>query len=204
MVIVLLAGRRPVVTQAMGGSGLVYLPLVMKPEPLIECTTYIEQGGLLVFEVESIPPVEHWVEQTDLPGYTGDSYYTWHGPDYFSTPGVGILSYPILINTAGWYNFRLHNRHDWPDPSQQNDLFAQMDGAGWIKTFSSQRGVWTFRTAFDHHTYQGNAEYFLSAGPHTLELSARSAGFAIDRVVFYRQDGGVNGEDASLPVSPCQ
>jgi hypothetical protein len=188
--------------QARGADSFTYLPLVLKPEPLVQCTTYQEQNGLVVFEVESTPPIEYWTAETDLAGFTGDSYYTWRGPEYFTTPGVAPLAYQIMINTPGLYYFRLHNRHDYPDPSQQNDLFAQMDNSGWIKTFSSPGGVWTWTTAFDHHTFQGNAEYQLGAGLHTLQLSARSHGFSIDRITLYLP-GVANGEDISLPVSPC-
>jgi hypothetical protein len=187
--------------QARGADTFTYLPFVMKSEEVVPCTTYVEQGGLVVFEVESTPAYDFWTAETAMAGYTGDAYYTWRGPEYFGTPGVAPLTYQIMINTPGLYHFRLHNRHDYPDPSQQNDVFAQMDNGGWIKTFSSERGVWTWRTAFDHHTFQGNAEYQLAPGLHTLQISARSHGFSIDRILLYLP--GVNGEDINHPVSPC-
>lgn len=194
--------RSPRPLQARGANTFTYLPLAVNLEPPAQCNTYQEQGGLVVFEVESTPAVEFWTAETDLAGYSGDAYYTWRGPEHFAVPGAAILTYQIDVTTPGLYYFRLHNRHDFPDPSQQNDVYAQLDGAGWIKTFSSQRGVWTWATAFDHHTFQGNAEYYLSAGAHTLQISARSYGFSIDRIALYLP-GVANGEDITLPVSPC-
>ncbi|KKK64032.1 hypothetical protein LCGC14_2988300, partial [marine sediment metagenome] len=40
-----------------------------------------EQGGLVVMQVESVPPAEEWALRSDFPGYSGRGYYTWLGKD---------------------------------------------------------------------------------------------------------------------------
>jgi hypothetical protein len=197
----LFLGQQPQTTLAQRGSAeggnILYLPLLSKSN----CLRYLEQDQLLVMEVEHAPPVEDWAVETALTGFTGESYYTWRGPNLYVNPGVAVLSYPIQITNPGIYNFRLHNRHDFPNPTEENDVFSRMDNGPWIKTFSSTGGQWTWTTAFDFGTAQVNAEYNLAVGPHTLQISARSYGFSIDRITFFA--GVANGEDTSLPVSDC-
>ncbi|MBI2443189.1 MAG: DNRLRE domain-containing protein [Candidatus Levybacteria bacterium] len=161
---------------------------------------YQEQNGLVVFEVES-EPANGWTVGTALSGFTGSSYYTWNGADLFTTPGTGVLTYRIKITNPGKYNFRIHNRHDHPDTTEENDVWAKLDSDVWVKINSAVRGQWTFNTnqSFSDGT-QRVAYYDLSAGEHTLQLSARSKGFHIDRVHFFKD--GVAGENKSLPVSP--
>jgi hypothetical protein len=173
-----------------------YLPLVTQQD----CFRYIEENHLLVMEVEHALPVDHWAVETALPGFTGDSYYTWHGPNYFGNPGNAILTYPILINNPGEFNLRIHNRHDFPDPTEENDVWARMDSGPWVKAFSPVGGQWTWGTYFDLGHSQINASYLLSAGPHTLQISARSEGISIDRIHLHKNPAH---ENTSLPVSAC-
>ncbi len=182
--------------QAVGGGFSTYLPVVARGE----CYRYVEQNHLLVMEVEHAPAVDQWAIETALPGYTGESYYTWRGPNYYGTPGNAILTYHILINNPGEFNFRLHNRHDFPDPTEDNDVWVKMDSGPWIKAFSPVAGQWTWGTFFDFHDSQTNASYVLTAGPHTIQLSARSQDFSIDRIHLHKDPAN---EDASLPVSEC-
>lgn len=182
--------------QVEGGSNSVFLPVITIPE----CFRYIEQNNLLVMEVEHAPVVDQWELETALAGFTGEGYYTWLGPNYFGSPGNAILTYPILITNAGEFNFRLHNRHDFPDPTEDNDVWARMDNGPWIKTFSPVAGQWTWGTFFDFGSSQTNASFLLSPGPHTLQISARSQDFSIDRIHFHKN---IANENTALPVSPC-
>jgi hypothetical protein len=160
-----------------------------------------ESGGLLVMEVESTPANTSWAVGTTLTGYTGSSYYTWTGSDYFGTPGNGILAYTFNIQTPGTYNFAFRNRHDFADSTLENDHWLKLDNGTWVKTYSSIRGVWTWNTNHEFSaTNKVPAKYTLTAGQHTLYVSARSRGMSLDRLVFYLP--GVNGLDATLPQSP--
>lgn len=160
-----------------------------------------EQDGLLVVEIESAPTSDDWVRETSLSGYTGAAYYTWDGPNRYNAPGSGVLTYRINITTPGTYNFRMHNRHDFPDSTLANDVFVKLNDGDWVKTFSPRRGEWTWTTRHEFgHNDKPLAEYTLDAGVHALQFSGRSNGFSIDRFVLYLD--GVDGEDTNLPESP--
>ncbi len=170
-----------------------YLPMIGRwyTQPCV----YQEVDGRIIIEVESAPSVDAWQLETTIPGYFGDGYYTWHGPDLYGTPGVAILNYPISITTPGWYELRIHNYHGHPDWSLENDVFVQMDHAGWIKAFSGIGQTWNWALAFDYGNHHiTTAEYNLTAGYHLFQISARSNNFSIDRIVFYN--------DGNLPTAP--
>jgi hypothetical protein len=155
-------------------------------------------------EVESHPPTGAWAPERKLEGYTGAGYYTWRGPNSFRSPGGGMLTYVFQIKTPGTYQLRIRNRHDFHDSTEQNDCFTRMDGGKWVKTFSSKRGEWNFRSNHEHgHSSKPPASYELKAGRHVLQLSGRSQGFSIDRIHLYRQ-GDRGAEDASLPETRPQ
>ena len=170
----------------------IWLPIIMQAEEEIEepipgC--YREVNGLIFAEIESVPLVDQWALETDLEGYTGTGYYTWRGPDLFLSPGHGILTYVLDITTPGLYNMRIHNRHDFIDPTEENDIFTRINGGEWVKTFSWQNLEWTYTTGLEYpnHHFDLAPSYHLEAGRHTFEISARSHGFSIDHILFFHQ-----------------
>lgn len=172
--------------------------------PVLLCAVepvFWEQDGLVVFEVESVPATGSWSAERELTGFTGSGYYTWTGPDAMRSPGGGVLAYRIRITTPGTYQLRIRNRHDFHDSTEQNDCFTRMDGGEWVKTFSSQRGEWTWRSNHEFsHGDKPPAQYELSAGEHRFEISGRSHGFSIDRVHLFIE-GAAGAEDPTTPES---
>jgi hypothetical protein len=166
--------------------------------------TFCEQGGLLMFEVENSNPNGGWVEETSSGGFSGDSYFRWNGGNQFQNPGLGVLSYTFEITNPGNYNFRIRNRHNDPDATMENDCWTRVDGGDWDKSYSKFNNVWTWNTRFDPEggAADYDAEYFLTAGTHTLQISGRSQNFRIDRVHFYL-DGTPDPENINLPESEC-
>jgi hypothetical protein len=160
-----------------------------------------EQDGVVVLEAESAAAVPDWKLEKDLPGFTGSGFHTWRGPNLWGEPGKGVLTYVFRIVTPGVYHLRLRNRHEHPDASMENDCWTKLDDGAWAKTFSYQRGQWTWVTSFDFGASKPPASYDLKAGVHTLQISGRSANFRIDRIHLYR-DGVKNGEDETRPPSP--
>ncbi|MEM7305936.1 MAG: hypothetical protein AAF682_04665 [Planctomycetota bacterium] len=162
--------------------------------------------NLVVIEIESSPPNGDWTESTAFPGFTGTSYYRWDGPDLFGSPGSGIMSYDFEIEKAGNYRFRYHNRHEDLQPDQDNDAWVRVDGGQWLKIFSNQGsstvGVWNWHSIVDLPSGQYQANWDLTKGQHTVEISGRSNGFKIDRMVFF-QDGSSEAiaTDLSKPES---
>lgn len=168
---------------------------------LVQDSPYLEADGFLAWEVESAPVAGKWAKEKALAGHSGGGYYTWRGPDLAGPNERAALTYRFEILTPGRYQLRIHNRHDHRDSTLENDCYTRLDGGPWVKTFSSQRGQWTWSTS--HEFGEGRkppAEYTLSAGSHTLQITGRSVNFSIDRVHLYR-DGAAGGTDLSRPVS---
>ncbi|GJM22804.1 MAG: hypothetical protein DHS20C15_27190 [Planctomycetota bacterium] len=178
------------------------LTLALAPVALSQQEGFCAQDGLIVIEVENAPPAGSWVAETSLGGFTGDSYYRWSGPDLFTSPGSGVLTYTINITDPGDYQMRYRNFHDDPDHTMENDAWTRMDGGSWVKTYSGPGEIWTFHTRHEYsHDNKQPAHYNLSAGYHTFQISGRSHDFRIDRIHFFKTNGPTH-ENASLPESP--
>ena len=92
--------------------------------------TYADDDNKVVIEMEAKEAIGNWVEESIVSGFAGDSYFRWNGPDLFNTPGVDILTYRFAVSSPGTYLIRLHVRSDDPDPSEENDCWARLNG-GW-------------------------------------------------------------------------
>jgi len=174
-----------------------YLPLVTIPEA--PCV-YVETNDAVVIEIESVPAVDDWQHETSFPGYTGSGYYVWRGQNYNANPGQAILTYPISVTKASDYQLNIRNSHG-TNPSLYNDVWARLDSGPWIKSFSNVLNMWTYDFNFDQNGNLGAAVFKdVTPGIHTLELSARSTGFRLDRLVF---SANGMGQLDSWPQSPC-
>lgn len=163
---------------------------------------YVAQDGVLVIEMESGSPTGSWAVESSPGGFTGSSFIRWDGPNLFQSPGSDIFGFDFVLGEGGRYHFRLHNRHDHPDSTEENDVWIRMDGGPWVKTFSWQRGQWTWATQHEFsHNDKPPAEYQLTPGPHRIEFSGRSHNFMIDRLHLYRH-GSPNPLDTGRPESP--
>lgn len=179
----------------------------VNPAPSGEGDVFQEHSGLVVIEMESQPAAGGWQLQTNVPGYTGDGFYRWEGPNLFGNPGAqGVTQYKINVTNPGTYQMRFHNHRNGGIPfDQENDIWTRMDNDQWIKVFSSTQGQWNWASNFDFG--EGNrpsASYNLSAGEHTFTISGRSTGFRVDRVVFYNTALTAAGtaQNLSTPQSP--
>ncbi len=160
---------------------------------------YCEDDGLIVFEVEDEAPAGNWVEETQFAGFAGSSYYRWNGGDQFNNPGLGVLTYQIYVTTPGDYQMRIHNHHNDPDSTMENDCWTRMDGSTWVKTYSGQNG-WNWISRFEFSNgFKEPAHYDLTEGLHTFQISGRSQNFRIDRVHFFLSG---NPLSTSIPASP--
>ncbi|MEO0480404.1 MAG: hypothetical protein AAF196_13060 [Planctomycetota bacterium] len=156
--------------------------------------------GIVVIEIETEEARVDWVERTDRPGFSGASFFRWEGPNHFSRPGIGILTYRVFVEEAGRYQVRIHNRHDHPDSSEANDCWMRVNRSSWIKTYSNNgnnSGAWNWHFRFDPG--HGAVAYNLDAGVNEIQISGRSNGFMIDRLVVFPSNQ--NGQDLSIPPS---
>jgi hypothetical protein len=172
----------------------------LEPRKLL-AGVFVEQNGLLMVEIES-EPTNGWTRVTSPGGYTGSSAYQWNGADFFHNPGNAKLKYAFKINNPGTYSFKLRSYNITSDPKEFNDVWVRIDGQKWEKIFQSRNKQWTWftRREVSHGVYDTNWDFNLSAGNHTIEFSARSNKFIIDRFALHKS--GVAYESTSIPPSP--
>ncbi len=181
------------------GTPSLYLPLVLSPA-IGDCA-FLETDDAVVIEIESVPAVDQWQLQAGFPGYTDSGYYVWTGPGYLGQPGIAVLSYPISLTKSGIYRLNVRNSHPL-SPTDFNDVWVRLDDRPWIKGFSNVVDAWTYDFNFDYGGgILGPADFpNVQPGLHTLEISARSPSFRIDRLVL--STNGM-GQLDTWPESPC-
>lgn len=172
----------------------------------VDCPVQPTDEDVVVLFMEAVPTEGDWVEETANAGFTGTSYYRWDGPNYFGSPGNGLIEYRFEVYEAGTYQLRFYNFHDDPDSTMENDCWLRMDGQGqWMKTYSNGSGTvsnWNWTTRFDINGPHPNANFDLDVGEHTLQVSGRSYDFCLDRIHLYKNPNS-HGTDESLPASVC-
>jgi hypothetical protein len=188
-----------------GFSEFAYLPLVTAQERLYppDCL-FLEQDGVIVMEVES-GPFDHpdWRLENDVPtDYVSEGYMVWRGIEYLGTPGIAPAAFPLRVTNPGEYRLQILNWHQAPQNDQENDVWVRMDGGSWVKVFSPFSGIWSWPVVIDYGNHNfAEPVFFLGAGDHVLELSARSKGFRMDRMDLHLP--GAPGMDLSRPESQC-
>lgn len=174
------------------------------PQAQTPCAWQAENRNLMV-EIENVPPAGNWIVQTTYPGYAGESYYRWNGPNHFNQPGNGVLTYEIEVHVEGRYELRIHNRHEHPDSTLENDCWVRMDGGPWIKLYSNGSGTvaqWNWKSRFEIGSAHSDAGWDLTVGRHTFEISGRSWGFQIDRFNFFMWNAP-GSQNVNTPESIC-
>jgi len=156
-----------------------------------------ESGGIVVMEVESVPAAGDWERETRIGGFKGSGYYVWEGSNAFgvATAGRGTLTYRFRINRAGNYQLRWRSRiTEGNNPTESNDSWVRFPTgrniAGeqpintWTKVFMNGLNQWSWASATVDNVGRPVRQFF-SAGEHTLQISGRSRGHAIDQIVLY-------------------
>ncbi len=162
--------------------------------------TYLEEDGIILFEVEDALPPEGWALKTDEPDYRGSGYFEWTGPDSFplSSAGKGTITYHFRIQTPGNYQVRWRSRivigesnteanDSWIRLATGVDVPEEQPLDGWTKVYMNTLGSWTWTSKTVDHVGDPIRQYF-SQGDHTLEISGRSIGHAIDTIALYRYE----------------
>jgi hypothetical protein len=165
---------------------------------------YMEKDGVVVIEAESAPSTQGWKYFADNSGQTGYGYYEWQVEGQGIAAGKGLLKYRFEISTPGNYQLLLRgkikdpkNRLDTLDPDG-NDVWVKFIGGKdvekqaalgdqWSKiAILGHPEGWTFNTNADQsktHETTPACRHF-EKGIYTIELSGRSQGYAIDRLVL--------------------
>jgi len=170
--------------------------------------TYVPDKGMVVMEAESCPVTEGWLYKADGNGFSGFGYLEWDMKGQGIKPGKGVLQYCFEIAEPGTYQLLVRgrikdptNRPDTLDPDG-NDIWARFLGGtdvpgqrplgtDWNKVAILGHPVgWTWNANADQgppHPVTPVCRSF-EKGTHTLELSGRSQGYSIDKIVLIQCD----------------
>lgn len=159
-----------------------------------------EAGGLVVMEAESAAARGGWALRTAIDGFTGTGYQVNTARN--NGGGVDILDYPFLIATAGTYQLQVRNRiAEGNNRTESNDAFVRLVDAGgaavtpvangneetggWFKIYMNTVGEWTWQTSNKDHAPRPLAWTLAAGQGYRLQLSRRSQGHAVDRIVLW-------------------
>ena len=112
----------------------------VEPEPTGETVmAFVEQDGIVLIEAESHPDLpEGWVKRGDYDeaaapdlGALGgkNNFVMWQGADQSDAPGDAVLSYYVVIETPGRYDFELRDQPAFDNPEKGGDTWVKIDGA---------------------------------------------------------------------------
>jgi len=163
-----------------------------------QAATFLESGGKVVIEAESSGATGQWSRESRIGGAKGGAYLIWKGPDLFSGRAAGrdTLRYTFRVQQAGNYEMRWRSyigeantsteaNDSWVRFPTGRNIGGQHALSGWTKAFQNQPGQWSWSTKTVDNVGKPIRQYF-SAGDHTIEISGRSHGHAIDRIVMFR------------------
>lgn len=160
--------------------------------------TFLEESGIVMMEAESSGAQGDWKRESSISGYSGNGYLRWNGSDAFavSSAGRGTTTYRFRIQKAGNYEMRWRSRITrGNNPTEHNDSWIRFPSGrnvsgqqalnGWTKVYMNTLNKWVWQSATVDNVGRRVRQYF-SAGDHTLQISGRSNGHAIDRISLYR------------------
>ena len=179
----------------------VLVSLVLSQTTHAQSTVFTESDGFVYFEAETaLPDNSAWAAHNELPNFSGDSYIEWTGPDFFAPAGAGqgILTYTFEISNPGNYELRWRTHIAKGDSNtESNDSWVrfptgvnipdQQGMYGWTKVFMGHFGAWFWDAKMIDHVGANVRQYF-SAGTHTMQVSGRSFGHAIDKMALFKYE----------------
>ncbi len=188
----------------------------------VHAATFQESGGVVVIEAESSSAKGSWSKESKIGGAKGGSYLIWKGPDLFSGKSAGrdTLRYTFRIQKAGNYELKWRTYIGHANTSTEaNDSWVRFPTGkniggqhpinGWTKVFQNQPKQWSWSAKTVDNVGKSVRQYF-SKGDHVMEVSGRSNGHAIDRIVLFQygsvsfSEGKFNGYPASKTVGGSQ
>lgn len=188
----------------------------------LQAQTFTERNGSLNIEAEDLNLNSSWKKQTSLNGYKGSGYINWTGDDQFRSPGSGIISASIKINTPGKYKFQWISKVGIGDnPTEHNDSWLKFPnasafyaedggdkiypkgsgktpnpegagGQGYFKVYINSTTNWTDRSWTSDNDPHAIFVEFNTAGTYTMQIGARSNGHLIDQIRLRREGGSGN------------
>jgi hypothetical protein len=166
------------------------------PDPVYDSVFMADNGRVVIYIERSLP--NGWAVMTDRDDFTGSNYYRWNGDESRSAAGPVQLRYHFTVDQTGNYLVRLRML---AASSEENDVWARVDGGPWHKVNTHRRNEWTFDTVIE--TSPGvNSQWIekWDAGTtHTIELTANEK-VSLDQIRIWLQ--GTDGlHDATIAES---
>lgn len=154
-------------------------------------------GVVVIMATSTRSPLqpERWERVPGPEGEDGPGAVIWRGPGTWQDAVHGarpyvpfadrafVLRYAFRVEQPGRYHVKVRNSHQHHDGD--NDVWISVNESSYQKHYDWQENQWTFDETGVWATHE------LAAGEHRLELGGRSYGFAIERIVIYR-DGAVD------------
>uniref|UniRef100_UPI00082F6C04 PKD domain-containing protein n=1 Tax=Pseudotamlana agarivorans TaxID=481183 RepID=UPI00082F6C04 len=174
---------------------------------------FVEANGVVIIEAENLPLPSGWHVENNTTGFSGSGYINWTGGEYFSSPGHGTISSTIKINTPGTYllewrskigegSSNTDNNDTWLRFNDASEFYAKkgsniiypkgsgqsplVNGSGsnnWFKVYSNNL-AWNWQSYTNDNDPHAIYVDFDSPGIYTMEISGRSEGHFIDRIVL--------------------
>lgn len=173
---------------------------------LAEGATFVEENGVIAIEAEALPhDPTYWELDSSIDGYSGSGYLVGK-IDSFNTGGLGVIRYPISVANSGVYQLNWKGRITIGDArGEHNDAFARIvDSNGavldasnsenekvgntqWYKVFMNRLDQWSYDSKNVDHVGISIAWELEAGKSYFFEISARSLGFGLDRIVLWNR-----------------
>jgi len=163
-----------------------------------QAATFVESGGKVVIEAESSNAAGAWSQESIINGAAGGAYLIWDGPNRFNSSGAGsgALQYTFRVEKAGNYELRWRSYiGEGNDATESNDSWVRFPSGqnisgqhpinGWTKVYMNQLNQWSWSAKTVDNVGKSVRQFF-TEGDHVIEVSGRSRGHAIDRIVLFR------------------
>ncbi len=169
--------------------------------PAMSASIFVEDQGKVVIEMESANAGAGWSFENTISNYKGTGYYVWKGADLLSSNKAGqggTITYHFRISKPGNYelrwrsyiakgNSRSDSNDSWARFPTGKNISGEHALTGWTKVYMNTFGDWSWSAkTVDRKGYR--IRQYFGAGDHSIEVSGRSNGHAIDRIVLYKYD----------------
>ncbi len=223
---------RVLLISAMLTNALLFPKLITAQTDDCGLATYEDVDGLIVIEAENLPiDGTDWSIKSNFNDFTGTGYLSWDGNNNFNSPGNGLITTKIRINTPGTYRFRWRSRigngtnstehnDSWLRFADASDFYAEKNGNriypngsgqtpnpngsssdGWFKAYLSGSTNWTWSTQTSDNDAHQIFVEFDAVGIYTMEISGRSKDHLIDRITL--SNNATNPLELENSDTPC-
>ncbi|MDX1680657.1 MAG: malectin domain-containing carbohydrate-binding protein, partial [Akkermansiaceae bacterium] len=170
---------------------------------------FLEADGVVVMEVESAPVAGQWERRTNIAGYSGSEFY--YCKSRATSGGADALDYVFTISNAGDYQVQVRSRIALGSSNTDaNDSFIRLVDSSdvpvapipnentatgtWYKFYQNTLNNWTWQTSNKDHDPHSLAWSLEAGQTYKLQISRRSEGHAIDKIVLWNRAMGNYGD----------